>query len=471
MLKCPLRDFPTFNVCVRRVCMLLCAQYIVPVVGTPFQNGAVLVRDGKICDIGDSEMLKLRYPDEKQIDYGRAALMPGFIDLQTHLENSVMRGTIKDGSYTQWLRAMRETSTKLGARDWYASSVLGGLEALTNGITCVADISSTGASCSAMQKLGLRGVVYREVGAMDRRLVRRAICNAENDVVRWSESVDSERIKVGIAPRESYMCHPEIYTLAANLARREGIPLSITIGGSYEEARFIRFGASNLSVANMTDRHGYVEIPPWLPTGVSPVRYILNWGAFEADNVMAAHCVHVEDEDINKLKEYDVAVAMCPRCNAQLGMGMAPLRDFIRSGLRVGLGTGYTAAIDATDMIAETRIAMLLHRALNPGRFIAADDMLRLCTIEAARALHMEDQVGSIEVGKLADLVAVDLSGSHQAPNDDPAFAIVSTCTGGDVLMTMVGGEIRYEKDKWHVDIEVARDIARVIEIRGKLRG
>jgi len=116
------------------------------------------------------------------------------------------------------------------------------------------------------------------------------------------------------------------------------------------------------------------------------------------------------------------------------------------------------------------RVGLLLNRAVNPGRFIATSTMLRLATIDAARALKMEDKIGSIEIGKLADLAVVDLSDSRQVPTDDPAAAVINSCSAADVIMTMVGGTIRYEKSQWHVDIEVARDIARVIEIRSKLR-
>ena len=450
--------------------MLLCAQYILPITAESIQDGAVLVRDGRISDIGSAELLKLRYPDEEVRDFGLSALMPGFIDLQTRLENSVMRGIVRDEVYTAWIQSMRDASAKLDAHDWHASAVLGCLEAISSGITCMADVSATGTSCQVMHKFGLRGIVYREVGAQDKRRVDHAVRGAHNDIVRWAENVDPDRIRIGITPREAYECHPAVYTRAAELARREGIPMAVNIAGSREEYRFIRYGSSALSVDSMSGKRGFVEVPPWLPTGVTPVRYALNWGAFEVDNVMAVHCVHVDDEDVRKLKEYDVAVAVCPRCNAQLSMGVAPVTGFLRSGLRVGLGTGYSAATDSTDMVSEMRIGMLLQRAVNPGTFFDAPTMLRLGTIDAARALRMDDVIGSIEIGKHADLVAVDLSGSHQTPTDDPASAVVNTCTGSDVVMTMVGGTVLYEKGKWHVAVHVAKDIVLVIEIRGKLR-
>ncbi len=151
-------------------------------------------------------------------------------------------------------------------------------------------------------------------------------------------------------------------------------------------------------------------------------------------------------------------------------MGVAPLAEFLNNGLRVGLGTDSPAATDSTDMISEMHTGMLIQRAVNPRSFMKSSTMLEMATIGGARALRMDDKVGSLEVGKLADVIAVDLSGSHQTPATDPVSAVVNACNGSDVLMTMVGGNVLYEKSSWHVGVEVARSIARVIEIRSKLR-
>lgn len=450
--------------------MLLCAKYILPITSEPFQNGAVLVRDGLIRDVGKVDMLKLRYPDEEVVDYGQAALLPGLINLHTHLENAVMRGIVHDVPYTTWIVSMLKKSAKLDVGDWYDSAILGGLEAISSGITCVADVTPTGASCTATQKLGLRGVIYREVGAMDKRRVDFAMRSAENDIMHWREEVDASRVSIGIAPAAIYSCHPSVFGRVAQFARRENVPVAMHLAGSREEFNFVKYGSSPFSVHGMEDKRGFVEIPPWLPTGTTPVRYALNWGAFESDNVMAVHCVHVDNDDVMKLKEYDVSVAVCPRCNAQLGMGVAPINEFVRAGLRVGFGTDSPAATDSTDLLTEVRLGMLVQRATNVGDFVASESMLEMATIGAARALKLDDKIGSIDVGKCADIIAVDLSGSHQTPTSNPVSAIVNTCNGADVLMTMVSGRRLYEKNRWNVDVEVAKNIARVIEIRGKLR-
>ena len=202
---------------------------------------------------------------------------------------------------------------------------------------------------------------------------------------------------------------------------------------------------------------------------MSPVRYALNWSAFDAPNVMIVGAVCVDDEDLRKLREYDVAVCVCPRACAQLGMGVAPLHEFLRADLRVGLGTDSPAATESTDMLSEMRLGMLLQRAVNTD-FLDARTMLEVATIGGARALGLQDKVGSLEIGKCADLIAVDLSSSHQSFTTDPVAAVVNTCTTADVLMTMVDGDVLYEKNRWHVKVEVAKNIARVIEIRSKLR-
>lgn len=449
--------------------MLLCAQHVLPVTSEPFKRGAVLVRDGVIRDIGPAAMLRMRYPEEEVRDYGHAALMPGLIDLHTHLENSVMRGSIHDMPYASWAVAIAEKGMRLDATDWRDSAIVGGLEALSNGITCVADITATGAVCAAVQELGLRGVIYREVGVMDKKRIPQAVARAGRDLERWSGNIDEGRVTLGVAPASMYECHPAVYGAVADFARQEGLPVAMHLAGSREEYNFIKYGSSPFAVHVMEDRRGYIEVPPWLPTQTSPICCALNWGAFEADNVLAIHCVHVDNRDIAKLKAYDVAVAVCARCNAQLGMGVAPMVEFRRSGLRMGLGSDSSAATDSTDMFIEMRTGMLIQRAVSL-EFLDAAAMLEMATMGGARALRMDDRIGSLDVGKRADMIAVDLSGAHRTSLDDPAAAIVNTCSGSDVIMTMVDGSIRYERDHWNVGVDFARNLARAIEIREKIR-
>ncbi|WP_296013168.1 amidohydrolase family protein [uncultured Adlercreutzia sp.] len=450
--------------------MLLCAQYVLPVSSAPITDGAVLVRDGVIRDVGKADQLRLRYPEEEVIDQGLAALMPGLVDLYTRLEQSVLRGVVNDAPYVQWITEVARKSSRMEASDWFDSAILGGLDALSSGITCVADITTTGASCTAVNKLGLRSVIFRQVGAMDKSRIDAAMQFAQKDILHWREEVDPERVTIGIAATHLFNNHPAMLRAISEFATKEDLPVALWLADSREEYDFVRYGSSPFQVHGGDVKRGYVEIPPWLPTGVSPVRYALNWNAFDAPNVMIVGAVFVDDEDLKKLREYDVAVCCCPRASAQLGKGVAPLDEFLRADLRVGLGTDSPAATESTDMLSEMRLGMLLQRAVNPGRFLDANTMLEVATLGGARALGLDDKIGSLEIGKRADMIAVDLSSSHQSFTTDPVAAVVNTCTTADVLMTMVDGNVLYEKNRWHVKVEVAKNIARVIEIRSKLR-
>ena len=448
--------------------MLLCAEYVLPITSEPLENGAVLVRDGKIADIGPADQLRSRYATEEVREFDRGALMPGLVNVHSHVEYSVLRGMVADLPYSDWLVKVLELSGGLNAATLYDSALIGGLEMLASGVTCLGSVTQSESTVKALNDLGLRATVYREVGAMDARRVDYAMNQAAADIEEWGSRVDSGRMRIGIAPAPVYSCHPEVFRRVAQYAGST-MPMAINIAGSREEYDFVRSGRSSFSV-DVMERRGYVEIPPWLPTGATPVNYALNWGAFEADNVMAIHAVHVSDDDIQLMRRYDVAVAYCPRCNSLLGMGIAPITEYQKAGMRVGLGTDSPAATDTSDVFAEMRTGLELQRATAPEQFLTSESMLEMATIGGARVMGLQDVVGSLEVGKQADIIALDLSGSHAMPTKNPTAAVVNTATAANVVMTMVNGRVLYNQGSWNVNVDFARSIASVAKIRSDLR-
>ena len=449
--------------------MLLCAKYIVPVSSEPMENGAVLVRDGAIADIGTAEMMRLRYPEEEIKDFGMAALTPGFIDLHARVEDGVLRGLISDLPFVDWRKSIIDLRSRLASDEVYDSAYLGCLEELSAGVTTIGDTTATGASIFAAQDCGLRGVFYREVGAMDKRLVNYAMKKMDSDLEKWSQSIKSDRISLGIAPEPVYECHPELYRSVAKYAdEHNDLPVAMQLAGSDEEFRFVKDGAM-AGLDKTIDQRGFVEIPPWLPTSVTPVNYVLNWGLFDVKNISIIYGVKVTEDDIRHLRDYDVAVVACPSLNAQLGMGVAPVSEFLRSGLRVGLGTGAPGSINYLDIFTEMRLELFVQRALS-REFLDSQTLIEMATLGAAKVLRMEDKIGSLEVGKRADIVAIDLSGSYQAPAVDPISALLGSASNGDVAMTMVDGKILYENGRLHVGEGATKTIAHVLEIRGRLR-
>lgn len=425
--------------------MLLLARYVLPVSSPHIEDGGVLVRDGAIVAVGARRDLVAAYPDEEVHDFGLAALMPGFVDLHTHFEYSAFRGVVDDLPYTRWKMQVFSKEPLLSEQDWRDSATLGAIEAVRSGITTIADITNSGASLGAAVDAGLRGVVYREVSTMDKQHVARAMDAAISDMARWREHAAGSLIDIGIAPHSPYSCHPELFKAVAEHVGDSDTPVAIHLAGSKDEYDFVKYGSSMLG-QEFRNQAGWSDVL-WMPTGVSPVLYIHQWGLFEVPNILAVHCVHVDDHDIDILARNDVAVAHCPRCNLKLGMGIAPLYKLIGAGIRLGIGTDSPASNSTTDFFDEMRVGLLVQRGIGgEAAFHSGHRSVAVATLGGARALKLDHLIGTLEAGKRADVIAVDLSQNHQVPTQDPAGALVHTANQEDVLMTMVDGKILYER-------------------------
>lgn len=449
--------------------MLLLARYVLPVNGPHIEDGAVLVRGTDIVAVGTRDDLTRAYPAEQVVDYGLAALMPGFVDLHTHLEYSVFRGVVDDLPYSQWKMEVQRREAFLDDADWADSALLGAVEAIRSGITTVADVTDSGASVDAAERAGLRGVIYREVSTMDPSAVNAAIAEADADIRLWSARVSSSRLAIGIAPHSPYTCHPRLFRAVADYVGDSERPVAIHLAGSRDEYDFVKYGSSRLG-QDFRTQSGWAD-EAWMPTGVSPVRYVYQWGVLDLPNVMAVHCVHVDTADIEVLKSANVSVAHCPRCNAKLGMGTAPLGEFKTHGLRVGLGTDSPASNSTIDFFEEMRVGLLIQRGLRgESGFFPAESFVKLATIEGAHALRLDHLIGSLEPGKRADVIAVDLSKSHQVPTQNPYGALVHTCNQEDVLMTMVEGRVLYDRGRF-LTLDPDAMSGRLEQMRLKVRG
>lgn len=449
--------------------MLLLARYVLPVSGPHIEDGAVLVRGSEIVAVGTRSELVSACPDEEIVDYGLAALLPGFVDLHTHLEYSVFRGVVDDLPYSRWKMEVSSREDFLDQQDWADSAVLGAIEAIRSGITTIADITDTGSSVAAAEQAGLRGVIYREVSTMDARAVDGVLAAGVGDMAAWEKQVDPARLMIGIAPHGPYTCHPKLFAAVAEAVGDSDRHVAIHLAGSRDEYDFVKYGSSPLA-QDFRLQSGWAD-EPWMPTGVSPVRYVYQWGVLDLPNVLAVHCVHVDAEDVDVLQHTDVSVAHCPRCNAKLGMGVAPLNEFMTHGLRVGIGTDSPASNSTIDFFEEMRVGLLIQRGLRGEQgFFSAKEFVGMATVGAARALKLDHLVGTLEPGKRADVIAVDLSQSWQVPTQNPYGALVHTCSQEDVLMTMVDGRMLYDRGRF-LTTDPEGMAERLEQMRLKVRG
>jgi 5-methylthioadenosine/S-adenosylhomocysteine deaminase len=256
----------------------------------------------------------------------------------------------------------------------------------------------------------------------------------------------SDRVRLGISPHALYTVGPSLYAACLEL----GLPVATHVAESDAEQRWLLEGEGPWE--RFRD-----SLPP--PPGETAVRALARHDLL-TDRMIAAHCVKVDDEEIALLAAHDVAVAHCPRSNALLGCGIAPVAALRAAGIRIGLGTDSPASTPSFDMFDELRTAISMARAREQrADALLAGEALELATLGSAAALGVADEVGSLAPGKRADLTVVSLDGSPYEPWEDPVAAAVFGGSPERVLLTLVDGEERYRKGgvQWRELTDAAR--------------
>jgi 5-methylthioadenosine/S-adenosylhomocysteine deaminase len=408
---------------------VLSADWVLPVEAPPIPDGAVAIEDGRIVAVGRSDELG---SDEHHAD---AAILPGFVNAHTHLEYAVYAG-FGDGlaDFATWIGLHTQRKRRIGFDDYVAIARLGAAECLASGVTTVADCSFSGAAALAADELGLRARVYLEVfGAEPEEVLSQLAEQRER-----AAAAEGDLVELAVSPHALYSVGIEAYRALVEL----GQPLATHLSESESELRYLREGGGPWTGI------------PWLvePPGTSGVRLLAREGLL-GPALLAVHCTVADEEEVALLAEHDVAVAHCPRSNAAVGCGIAPLRELRDAGVRVGLGSDSPASAPSFDFFDELRAAVLLARARErrPDA-LSPEDALALATLGSARALGLEAEVGSLAPGKRADLMVVSLAGSAYHPWEEPATAVVFGGSPDRVIATLVDGEARYERggSAWH---------------------
>jgi len=417
---------------------VLSADWVVPVEGPPIRDGAVEIddRSGTIAAVGQREELG------DSVHYEEAVILPGFVNAHTHLEYDMYAGFGDGLRFAEWIGLHVRRKARIALEDMEAIARAGALSCLRSGVTTVGDCSFSGAAATACSDLGLRATIYLEVfGQTDASIGERF--EPMRDRITNSLSDD---IRLGISPHAPYTCTIDLYGACVEL----GLPVATHLAESDDETEFLRTGGGGWqSFAEML-------VPP---PGTTGIRALAEAGLLNS-NVLAAHCVKADEEEIAILAEHDVAVAHCPRSNGILGCGVAPLTALREAGLRVCIATDSPASTPSFDMFDELRTAIVGARA-REGRpdALTAADALELATLGGARALGLDGTIGSLVPGKRADLTVLSLADTPFVPWEDPVTGAVLGGSPQGVIATLVSGKPRYEKGgkTWLELIDAAR--------------
>jgi cytosine/adenosine deaminase-related metal-dependent hydrolase len=424
--------------------VIVSADWVLPVSGPPIPDGAVAIEDGRILAVGSASELGegSRFAD--------AAIIPGFVNAHSHLEYAVYAGFGDGLPFGDWIGLHVERKSRIDFGDMEDIARLGAFECLRSGITAVGDCSFSGAAATACAELGLRGTIYLEVFGESGD----AVAERFEPMRERIAGALSDRLRLGVSPHAPYTCSLELYQACDEL----GLPVATHLAESEDENEFLRSGGGAWEAfAHMLVR----------PLGTTGIRALADAGLLDR-RVLAAHCVMADEEELALLAEHGVAVAHCPRSNALLGLGIAPVADLLAAGVRVGIGTDSPASTPSFDLFEELRTAVALARLRNRGSgAMSPEQALELATLGSAAALGLDDEVGSLEPGKQADLAVVSLEGSPYLPWEDPAAAVVMGGSAARVLLTLVGGEVRYDAETYLWQ-ELRQ---RGIEARAKLLG
>jgi len=414
------------------------AYWVLPVTAPVIANGAVVVEGERMVFVGPRAELPARFQSDPCVDLGDAVLMPGLVNAHTHLEITALRGFLEGLAFPDWLAVLTQARRECFDPDSLLDSSCAGIaEGLRNGITTYADTTESGAPLHAMHAMGVRGVGYLEVfgpdpsqrdGAMDTLLARAGEHRAR----------DTSLVRTGLSPHAPYTVSASLYRAVADVARLEAWPVAAHIAESVAETAFVRDGTGPFA-----DRLGARGIRV-SPQARSPIALLDACGLLDCRPLLI-HAIQIDTDDIARIAGHGATVVHCPVSNLKLGHGLAPVRELCSAGVSLGLGTDSVASNDRMDLLGEARLAALLAatRAGVPDA-LSAHDALALATIGGARALGLGDQIGSLEVGKRADLAAFALTHVDAHPVHDPAVTLIHVLAGVvRAEVVVVAGSVR----------------------------
>ena len=459
------------------------ARWVLPIAAPPIDNGAIVINDSAITAVGDRAVMVAAFPEALVEDFGNAVILPGLINTHSHLELTVMRGFLEREEYDffAWLKKLTVARLRMTEDDLFVSAACGAIEAARAGITCLGDSSSlAGQSMRALNEIGLRAIVYQESFGPDPNLAEENVGKLRLQLDRLL-TLETDLVRAGVSPHAPYTVSGRQLQMISRLANDNKLPVMMHAAESASEKQFMLSGVGPF--ADGLRARGI----DWQAPATSTVRYLSDHGVLETKPLLA-HCINVDEDDVQLIKSAGASIAHCPKSNAKLGHGRAPFAQFIAHGLNVGLGSDSVASNNTCDILEEARFATLSARVPEArlrgprpgipagvgqsGRAtpVNAAQALFAATLGGALALGLADRIGALREGMQADMAVVRLDSLRQQPVRDPADALIFSSSGRDVKLTVVAGQEIYRDGR--ITMTAEDDLkTRLDQIRRKLDG
>ena len=383
---------------------------------------SLYLEEDKITGIGDKPA---GFTADKVIDGKDKLVIPGLINCHTHSYMSFMRNVADDLSFMDWLfGTIDPIEQQMTDEDTYWGANLAIIEMMKSGTTCFNDMQmNIHQTTRAVKESGMRAVICRGLvgsGNDEAGQMRLRQAYEERDA-----AADCDRLTFKLGPHAPYTCDDEFLKIVAAEAKRENMGIHVHLSESESEISQIqeKYGCTPIALA---EKCGIFDVP-----------------------AIAAHCVQVTDEDIAILKRKDVSVVTNPASNMKLGNGFAPIAKMLDAGVNVCLGTDGAASNNCLNMFHELSLLTLIHKGTGKTpQCVSAKEGFRIATINGAKALGLEKEIGSIEVGKKADLAILDLNTPSLTPRNNLIAGLSYSANGSEVDTVIINGKITMENRK-----------------------
>lgn len=395
------------------------------------KNGAIVIEKNLIKDIGSTKKIEIKYKNQiknKQIiEVNGGVAMPGLINTHTHLAMSLLRGYADDLPLEKWwFEKIYPVESKFTRQDVYLGSLLGGLEMIKSGTTTFVDFYYfIDEVAKATKQLGLRanlGIAVLDVKTFAFKNTKQILAEAIKLIKKYQ---NNPLIQISLAPHMFQTLSLASYKKCKKIAKKYGILLQ-----------------THLAETKAEINHCVKEY------GQRPTQLLAENKIFDK-NSLVAHCCHLNDNDIKLLSLNSVNVSHCPVSNQKLSSGAMPLSKLLKAGINISLGTDGACSNNNLDMFEEMKFAALKHKLTEKNPTVAnAQTILDMATINGAKAIGKEKELGSLEIGKKADIIILDFNQPHLLPCHNVISSLVYSVNGADVQTVIINGKIIMENRK-----------------------